>query len=122
MIYFVGSNPSHLGPDSPAIKNLRKWIESMGVTEYRFLNVSNQVTPGNRPLKRSEYELTDLFNEVCISKHVVALGATASDALFILGIPHFRLPHPSPRNRQLNDTVNLRILLYDCKRYLELRC
>lgn len=51
-VVFVGSNPSHLGNNSPAIKNLAKWLDNLGVLETaHFTNACNSVTPNNRPLK-----------------------------------------------------------------------
>jgi hypothetical protein len=119
MIVFVGSNPSHMGQKSPAIHNLKKWLECMRITEYRFANVSDKVTPDNRPLKKSEYELDQLYRKIMGHSKIVALGSTASDALDRLGVAHFRLPHPSPRNRQLNDERHIASLLKACMRYLE---
>lgn len=118
-VVFVASNPSHLGPDSPAKKNFYKWVGALGADIYTFHNVSNRVTPGNRPLKRSEYELDRLRNELGNATKIVALGNTASDALNKLGVKHFKLPHPSPRNRLLNDAQLIDDLLILCKKYLE---
>jgi hypothetical protein len=90
----------------------------MGITEYRFTNVSSEVTPKNRPLKRGEYELTRLGWELSSATKIVALGNTASDALEWIGRSHFRLPHPSPRNRVLNDQRHVNSLLKACMCYL----
>lgn len=92
----------------------------MGVTQYTFVNVSSQVTPGNRPLKKSEYDLFNLSIFASGPNKIVALGATASDALERIGRAHFRLPHPSPRNRVLNDEKHVASLLKACMCYLEI--
>lgn len=120
MIAFVASNPSNLGPDSPAKKNLFKWVRAMKVSQgYAFFNVSNEPTPSNRPLKRSEFQLGRLMKDLTGAKRVVALGETASIALNKLGVAHFKLPHPSPKNRVLNDKNHVEALLRDCAKYLE---
>lgn len=92
----------------------------MGITdEVAFFNVSTEVTPNNRPLRKSEYQLGRLVRDLSPYDKVVALGRTASEALGLIGVAHFRLPHPSPRNRQLNDKLSLRVSLLECKCYLE---
>lgn len=93
----------------------------MGISEPQFVNVSAKVTPNNRPLKKSEYELERLKRDVR-GRRVVALGSTASDALRRIGVDHFRLPHPSPRNRKLNDPSYVEELLNECRKFLEERC
>jgi len=47
---------------------------------------------------------------------IVALGNNASKALG--SIPHFKLPHPSGRNRQINDNKFINNKLQDCRRYI----
>jgi hypothetical protein len=119
-VAFIGSNPSHLGPDCPAKKTFHKWWSSMELDGVGlFFNVSNEITPGNRPLKKSEYELERLKLDLSGFTQVVALGNTAADALDRLGIVYFKLPHPSPRNRKLNDKTYINALLRNCKDYLE---
>jgi len=49
----------------------------------------------------------------------VALGNNASRALY--GIPHFKLPHPSPKNRKLNDKEFIASELQKCYSYLKER-
>ena len=118
-IAFVGSNPSHLGPDSPAKVVFREWIKTFELeVGYSFFNVSNEVTPDNRPLKKSEYELERLRTDLRGIRKVVALGTTASDALDRLGINHFKLPHPSPKNRALNDRAEVESALIRCRQFL----
>jgi hypothetical protein len=50
---------------------------------------------------------------------VVALGNKASARLKKLGIEHFKLPHPSPRNRLLNNKKFIDLELRKCKNYLK---
>lgn len=67
-----------------------------------------------------EYVQWDLLKEV--TKHhrkIVALGGFASKVLDKLGVEHFKLPHPSPRNRLLNDKEFERSELERCREYIE---
>lgn len=121
-VVFVGSNPSHAGSESPAKQNFYKWLKVLKIEHAIFINVSNRVTSDNRPLKKSEYELTRLECDLVGYRKVVALGSTASDALERLRVHHFKLPHPSPKNRALNDKNNVDRLLSECKIYLEETC
>ena len=48
---------------------------------------------------------------------IVALGNNASKALGDL--PHFKLPHPSGRNRQINDALFIKMKLSECQDWLK---
>lgn len=96
-----------------------EWLEFMNVADIvGFHNVYDRPTPRNRPLKKSEYELDRLRRDLEGYDVVIALGATAHDALDRIGIGHFILPHPSPRNRVLNDKDYVRITLQECRRFI----
>lgn len=49
---------------------------------------------------------------------VIALGGFASQVLHKLGVEHFKLPHPSGRNRLLNDRNYEAEQLKLCREYL----
>lgn len=116
----MASNPSH-AETPPTLKNLEKWKVEIQLDDHdvRFFNVSNAVTEGNRPLKSSEYELDRLRSDVSEFDVLVALGNTASHALGKLKLSHFKLPHPSPRNRQLNDPADIQARLEECRTYIQ---
>lgn len=128
MVLFVGSNPSSLNKDpsipfvgSKSEDNLKSWLKFLIPSGmYRIVNVSDKVTKDNRPLKKSEYELLQLSIHALNPSidRVVALGNTASDALDEIGIKHFKLPHPSPRNRFLNNKIQVQAVLDECKKYI----
>ncbi len=117
-VVVVGSNPSH-SPGGPTLKNLNKWLIQMNAPIISFCNVAEFHTENNRPLKRSEYNLESLSEYVVGGDKVIALGNTASNALKLLKVEHFKLPHPSPRNRQLNDLQFVNCKLEECRIYLE---
>lgn len=48
----------------------------------------------------------------------IALGNEASKFLEKHNLKHFKLPHPSPRNRQLNDKAFIKQKLDECKTFL----
>lgn len=53
-------------------------------------------------------------------KIIIALGNNASK--FCKGYEHFKLPHPSSRNRLLNDKEFVKKKLKECKKYIEELC
>lgn len=124
MIYFVGSNPSvhdngtdFLGGTKTG-RILETWIDLLRIKEFRFTNVSWMQTVSNRTLKKSEFELDRLETELKSATKIIALGRTAQKALDCLGYTYFSLPHPSPRNRILNDIDYVFTRLAKCKEFL----
>lgn len=115
VILFVGSNPSNASTcdlafhgSTQSSKILMEWRSHLSAEKLHiFINVLNKKTEDNRPLKKSEIkanleQLSDRLESIK-PEYVVALGKTASDALTLLGRKHYAMPHPSGRNRKLND-------------------
>lgn len=128
-VLFVGSNPSvkNVDPEvafkgARSYDNLVRWISTLNVEDYILVNVLDEVTTNNRPLTRSEIKraVKSLSAKLATLKFdkVVALGASASVALKLLKVTHYRLPHPSSRNRQLNSKVFVDKQLEECKVFL----
>jgi uracil-DNA glycosylase len=125
MVIFIGSNPSRQN-DSTKLpfkgtqsgKRLEEWIEFLEVGTCGMANVSETITPKNRAIKVSEFELEKLEKALQGFEVVIALGNTASKALNKLEVKHFKLPHPSPRNRVLNNKEFIKRQLKECKKYI----
>lgn len=115
MIVVVGSNPSNKSPDKTAFsthtrsgRTIREWFS--GVPDVCFVNVSDEPTPGNRPLLVSEIHanLTPLKAKLDKADKIVVVGNTATYAIAVLRLspgwnkPYLHIPHPSERNRLLN--------------------
>lgn len=62
----------------------------------------------------------DLDSLNCVHKYnkVIALGNFSSMILTHMGVKHFKMPHPSPRNRIFNDKNKENELLTKCKHYI----
>ena len=113
-VLFIGSNPGVGSPDLTAFhpscmsrKKLDSWIASLDIHAC-YVNVVDQKTPGNRPLKVDEIRsaLPSLVEKLAQygDFKIVAVGNAATKALMILGIKDFHpLPHPSGRCRKWND-------------------
>ena len=86
----------------------------LGVDHYSFANVYDK--PGEVPslseLVKEDIRFSDDYEKI------IALGVTPSYVLRAKGIKHFSLPHPSPRNRKLNDKEYVDHVLDECKDYL----
>lgn len=112
-ILVVGLNPSRKHGQSPTLKALYQWFDTLGIRYASFINLyegyqiigsASQAEYINRISK--EYD------------RILALGQDVSRALTSMGIHHFRLPHPSGLNRQMNDKKYVHDQLEACKNYL----
>ena len=111
-VLFVGMNPARVGPrDSQALKRLASWATRLGIQTFSFVNAYHG------PLRRVE-DLPFLRGACEGHDKVIALGAVAASSLSKIGINHFRMPHPSGRNRQLNDPELVEKYLRECEEYL----
>lgn len=96
-VIFVGDEPSNKNthPDVPFVgakcfKKLVKWISFLRPRYYLCLNSNtNNALEAVASLEATGFK-------------IIALGNKASERL--CRIPHHRMPHPSPQNRDLNDS------------------
>lgn len=114
-VVFVGDRASRLNDDpcrafvgTPSFGNLCKWIVKMQVTEFTMVNSYTH---------DDFVKMFQLWNQG--KKIWIALGNEASKRLDRLKVPHFKLPHPSPRNRLLNDQKFIDSELKKCYRYIK---
>lgn len=124
MIWFVGSNPSKkntcpLVPfeGTKSMLTLQAWFAALGIAKYGLINVSNVLTDKGK-VTITPYDLSRVYTQLKGQKKVIALGNIASKALKELEIDHFKLPHPSPRNRLLNNPIYIEGELTKCEQYL----
>lgn len=110
MVLFVGDEPSAQTDPSVAFKGaacekrLMSWIKKLTDGKARIIN---RVDP--------DFDLI-VFAVFAYGYPIIALGDKASKAL--KNIKHFKLPHPSGRNRQLNCSKFLDNKLKECKKYI----
>jgi len=69
-------------------------------------------------IKQNDLDLDNLSRAVYKVNKVVALGNFASEALLRVGKSHFKLPHPSPLNRQINDPHFIENCLNNCRQFI----
>ena len=112
-------NPSNT-PESVKVRknstldNLNRWMSHVGVEHYSFINAVEK--KGKVSHKEVDY---DFIKKVSYDyKYIVALGGFASKALCKIKVSHFKMPHPSPLNRQLNDKTKLAITLMALQEYI----
>lgn len=125
MIWFVGSNPSRKNDDrltpfygTKSHLTLLSWIAYLGVKNYNFINASNEFFDDGK-VKVTNSDLIRLWTALSTERQVVTLGKIASRALNRLHIEHCSLPHPSPRNRLLNNPDLINQELSKCREYLD---
>tara|TARA_B100000287_G_scaffold215852_1_gene203601 strand:- start:1126 stop:1500 length:375 start_codon:yes stop_codon:yes gene_type:complete len=117
MIIVIGQNP---GLGKKALKTntggrLEEWMSTISPNRnYSFTNA--YLYPGKVIKKNIDYDL--LKKTTKEYSKVIALGNIASEALTKIKVDHFKLPHPSGLNRQLNDKTYVSKVLKDCNKYV----
>ena len=115
-VLIIGINPSDM-PNvrkNSTLHRLNKWMEHLDMPTFSFMNVITE--PGEYKKEDINY---DRLKDVCeYYTKILALGSFVSEALNKAGIPHYKLPHPSPRNRQFNDDNFESQMLVECGKYL----
>lgn len=109
-----GNNPKAYHYKNHTIDRLNKWADLFGVRHYSFMNC----TDIRGVVKFKDVDFSYVQSALLCYNKVIALGGFPSVVLDRINITHFRLPHPSPRNRALNDKVELDRILEECKRYI----
>lgn len=112
-VLFVGDKPSRLNNDpevafvgTPSFKKLLEWVNYLDLKEFAMVN--------SEP--KDYLKIRKHYKEGYI---LVALGVKAGVVLTTLGYPNFILPHPSPKNRKLNNPAYVETKLTQCKKFLE---
>ena len=95
-------------------RRLEQWMTECGVKHFSFVNTFDD--PSHATKSKVDYQrlylLTNDYDKI------VALGGFVSSILSELGVSHFKLPHPSPRNRLLNDKTFEKTIVSECARYV----
>lgn len=109
-----GNNPKAFSYKNHTIDKLNKWAKFLNIPLYSFVNCID--SPGICKIKDANFD----FLKNCAKNHikVIALGSFASACLERINITHFKLPHPSPRNRMMNDKIKINSILEDCRKYI----
>lgn len=118
-VIVVGMNPSTYLGTSEHRKNhtfdrLYQWMDALSIPLFSFINVWH--TPEN--FKVSDVDLNYLKCALESYDKVIALGNISSQVLTRINTMHFKLPHPSPRNRLLNSPEYEAKVLYECLHYI----
>ena len=117
-ILVVGMNPGPPSKNPNRSKSLEKlyhWMSELDVSIFSFCNTFEDC--GKAEL--SKVDLKRLCTLTSGYDKIIALGGFVSDVLKKIEVDHFKLPHPSPLNRLLNDKQFERKVLQECKVYLK---
>jgi len=113
-VVFVGDEPSLLNVDesipfvgSRSFKMLTEWIAILAPDYYICYNSS---TPADIVFIKALYKY---------GFKIVTLGAKAATRMQDAGLKCVSLPHPSPKNRILNDKKKVKEMLNNAKVFIE---
>ena len=114
MILIVGQNPSSAkkAKKNDSLDRLLDWCTAWKLDEWDFMNCSDE--PGDKYIIDFD-RLKDAGQQF---DKIIALGNVASNALKKVGVDHFKMPHPSPLNRQLNDKQFEKTMIKECYNYI----
>ena len=114
MLLIVGQNPSSAkkAKKNDSLDRLLDWCTAWKLDEWDFMNCSDE--PGDKYIIDFD-RLKDAGQQF---DKIIALGNVASNALKKVGVDHFKMPHPSPLNRQLNDKQFEKTMIEECYNYI----
>lgn len=114
MLLIVGQNPSSAkkAKKNDSLDRLLDWCTAWKLDEWDFMNCSDE--PGDKYTIDFD-RLKDAGQQF---DKIIALGNVASNALKKVGVDHFKMPHPSPLNRQLNDKQFEKTMIKECYNYI----
>ena len=116
-IIIVGLNPSksRAVKSGSALKRLHEWADYLDLQIFSFTNLSDD------PYWDFKFKSLDkdfIVQSVQNYGIIVSLGSQVHSTLKRLGFDSFKLPHPSPLNRQINDPTYIKHQLDQLKEYL----
>lgn len=122
LVYFVADKPTkdNVSPTIPLVgttsyKRLLEWIGEMNIDITRVRMYNQADNPFNNPLSIMSLNRAITLDQI----RVVALGQKAATYLTKTGIKeHFILPHPSGKNRLLNNQEFVKMKLIACQNYI----
>lgn len=122
LVYVVADRPTkdNISTQVPLVgtgsyRRLLEWLGMMDIDITR-VRMFNQVDdPFGNVMSKASLKQAIQLNHI----RVVALGQKAATYLTKVGVTdYFLLPHPSARNRLLNDPDFVKMKLDNCKRYI----
>lgn len=117
-VIVVGLNPAReRNLKKNTLTRLTEWLDFLELPMVTFTNLSPDV---DWDFDLKKVDASFLSQQLKTYPKVLALGGKVSDYLAkYLHTEHFKLPHPSYRNRLLNDREFERRILIECKNYLK---
>lgn len=117
-LIIVGLNPSKASgtKHGPALRRLYSWAEEINLPIFSFTNLSDDP---NWDLKFNSIDKNFVVQALSNHSIIVSLGSQVHNTLKRLGYDSFKMPHPSPLNRQLNDPNYEKQMLSELKNYVE---
>lgn len=100
-----------------AYTRFNEWLDYFEIQNVAFTNLSGD---SEWDFKFKSFDHEFLLGSISPHDKIIAWGSLVSAYLKRLGVKnHFVLPHPSPRNRKLNDHKYVHHMLKKCKEYLD---
>jgi hypothetical protein len=117
-VLVIGMNPSTKptlkGKPNATFRKLEQWMTQCNVDYFSFCNTFDETSEA----KHSKVDFKRLCTLTSQYDKILALGGFVSVCLNKVNVDHFKLPHPSPRNRLLNDKSYEKKIITQCKVYL----
>jgi len=115
-VIFIGMQPSKAAyRRNCTLDRFGAWVDTLGL---RFVSFHNAIVDPDLPQRMSSVDYELLRESVHNYSYVVALGNLASIALTRIETQHFKMPHPSPLNRLLNDRSYEQNMLHELRSYV----